>query len=101
MKATLLLRGLAGATLALLGTSCISYSGVSKADGQLYLTGGTTFVFFTVPFVKRCDIDGTVLRCQELSEPGNKPASDNAGTPMPATPSVGTPPGEAKKPPAK
>ena len=58
--------------------SCVSYSGVSKAnDGQIWISGGTTYVFVTVPFIKRCNAEGTTLKCEELSE--SPPPSSRRG----------------------
>ncbi|HEY8078124.1 MAG TPA: hypothetical protein VIF62_28550 [Labilithrix sp.] len=69
--------------LGLLGASCMSYSGVSKGDGQqIYVSGGMTYVFITIPFIKRCEVDGTVLKCEELAEQpaqGSRPRSTDPG----------------------
>lgn len=48
--------------------SCVSYSSIQKTDKEVYLSGATNFVIIQVPFLKRCDVDGQILRCEELKE---------------------------------
>jgi hypothetical protein len=50
------------------GLGCVSYTGVSRAEGKLYISGGTSYLFYTAPFIKRCDEEGTALKCEELTE---------------------------------
>jgi len=82
---------------AALSASCMSYSGVSKGDGnQIYVSGGMTYVVITIPFIKRCDVDGNQLRCEELKE---LPEGSHAGG---GAPSAAPPPAPAPAPaPAK
>ncbi len=56
------------AVVALSCASCATYTGVSKADGQIYISGMTSYFVFSTPWVRRCDVDGTTLRCEELTE---------------------------------
>jgi hypothetical protein len=70
-------------------TACVSYTGVTQAgDGQLYISGGTSYVFYTAPWVRRCEVDGMKLDCVELSESPNAArgtaASGETSTPAPA-----------------
>ena len=55
------------------GVACVTYSGVTKADGQLYLSGGTNYWVYTQPWVRRCDVDGNKLTCDELTESASAP----------------------------
>ena len=93
------------ALLGLFATSCAHYSGIAKADGQVYLTGGTTIVFFTIPFIKRCDLEGTTLKCEELKEyeappaarRGDAPAGSGSAAAPAAPPASAAPPADPKK----
>jgi hypothetical protein len=49
-------------------TGCISYSSIQKTDKEVYLSGATNYFVIQVPFLKRCDVDGQILRCEELKE---------------------------------
>jgi hypothetical protein len=56
--------------LCLVGTSCVTYTGVARSpEGQLYISGGTSYFVYSTPWVRRCDVDGDKLNCVELSEP--------------------------------
>ena len=91
---TLILIVMAG--LASLSVSCVSYSSIQKTDKEVYLSGGTNYWFISVPFLKRCDVDGQVLHCEELKEfeAGRKQGAPAAAeTAAPAT--------DKKAPPAK
>src|SRR5689334_1520640 len=89
-----------GMMLAASALSCTHYGGIAKADNQIYLTGGTTIVFITIPFIKRCDVEGTTLKCEELKEyeappparRGEQPASTGTTTAATPAPSSSTPP---------
>lgn len=72
--------------MASLSLSCVSYSSIQKTDKEVYLSGGTSYWFVTVPFLKRCDVDGQVLHCEELKEfeAGRK----GGGAPAPAATSA-------------
>jgi hypothetical protein len=48
--------------------SCVSYSSIQKTDKEIYLSGGTNYFVIQVPFLKRCDVEGQVLHCEELKE---------------------------------
>jgi hypothetical protein len=48
--------------------SCVSYSSIQKTDKEVYLSGGTNYWFINVPFLKRCEVDGQILHCEELKE---------------------------------
>jgi hypothetical protein len=91
--------------LAAMAAGCTTYSGVSKADGQLYVSGGTTILFFQIPWIKRCDIDGNLLRCEELTEVPPQRAGGQggaAGTAAPAAaPAPAPSPAPAPEPAAK
>lgn len=87
--------GVWGVGFSLLSASCVTYSGVSRADGKLYISGATTYVIISVPFIKRCDVEGTVLLCEELAEPAKQgtaaggssaPAGGQAAPPASAAP---------------
>ena len=81
--------------LPLVATSCVTYTGVSKSsDGELYISGGTSYFVYSTPWVRRCKVDGEKLDCVELSE-SPKPAA-TAGAP--AT-SSGEPASSAAPPP--
>jgi hypothetical protein len=82
---------LVAAALATLSVSCMSYTGVSKADGQLYVSGGMTYLFITVPFIKRCEIDGQILKCEELAE-APAPGARRGGEPGGAAPASSSTP---------
>lgn len=97
--------------LCLLGTtSCVTYTGVSKSpDGQLYISGATSYVVFSSPWIRRCDVDGFKLNCEELSEsppkkkgapaaPGSAASSPPASAPQaaPPAPPAPEPPAPAK-----
>ena len=91
--------------LALVATSCVSYTGVSKSpDGELYISGGTNYFVYSTPWVRRCTVDGTELKCVELSESPKPAAGSNGGTAAPAPsgePSTATapePPAPAPEP---
>jgi hypothetical protein len=99
---------LGAATLGLvsLTTSCVSYSGVSKAQsGELYISGATSYFVFSEPWIRKCDIDGQKLNCVELSESPKPPQQpyNTGGTAAPpaattdAPPTAAPPAPEAKK----
>jgi hypothetical protein len=47
---------------------CTTYGGIAKAaDGKVYLTGTSGFLFFSSPFVKRCSESGTTLTCDTMT----------------------------------
>ena len=92
-------RILTTALLALFAASCAHYSGIAKADGQIYLTGGTTIVFITIPFIKRCDMEGTTLKCEELKE-YEAPPAPRRGEAAPAGSGAGSAAAPAAAPPA-
>jgi hypothetical protein len=72
-------KAVAVGVLAVLATGCVTYSSVSKAnDGKVWLSGATSYWFITVPFIKRCDADGTILHCEELNE-YTPPAANRRG----------------------
>jgi hypothetical protein len=79
--------------LAVVATSCVTYTGVSKSsDGELYISGGTSYFVYSTPWVRRCKVENTKLDCVELSE-SPKPAASStgsaaapAGSSEPATP---------------
>lgn len=92
--------------LASLTTSCVSYSGVSKAQsGELYISGATSYFVFSQPWIRKCDIDGQKLNCVELSETPQPPQGqyNTGGTAAPpaataeAPPSAPAPAPDAKK----
>lgn len=62
------LRSVLGLAVLCSTVDCVSYSSIQKTDKEVYLSGGTSYWFITVPFLKRCDVDGQVLRCEELKE---------------------------------
>jgi len=82
--------------MASLSVSCVSYSSIQKTDKEVYLSGGTNYWFISVPFLKRCDVDGQVLHCEELKE---FEAGRKAGAPAPADSAA--PATDKKAPPAK
>lgn len=85
-----------------LATSCVTYSGVSKAnDGQIWISGGTNYFIISVPFIKRCDVDGTILKCEELSEQPPPSARRGAAPADSAAPAPSAKPAPAAAPPAK
>jgi hypothetical protein len=68
--------------LCLVGTSCVSYTGVARSpEGQLYISGGTNYFVYTSPWVRRCDVDGDKLNCVELSEPPSTKKTDAGDAP--------------------
>jgi hypothetical protein len=84
MKSLALLFAAAG--LALVVTSCVTYTGVSKSsDGELYISGGTNYFVYSSPWVRRCKVDDTKLDCVELSESPKPAASSAGGTAAPAS----------------
>ena len=93
MRNVVKMLGLIG--LALLGASCVSYSGVAKAaDGTLYLSGATNYFVFSEPWIKHCTVDGLILNCEELSEPA-KTQGANAATATTAQPTASPAPSDA------
>lgn len=54
--------------LSAMSVSCVSYSSIQKTDKEIYLSGGTNYFVIQVPFLKRCDVEGQVLHCEELKE---------------------------------
>jgi hypothetical protein len=84
--------------LALVATSCVTYTGVSKSsDGELYISGGTSYFVYSTPWVRRCKVADTKLDCVELSESPKPAASATGGTAAPASSgeSTGSTPPEA------
>lgn len=87
--------------LALVATSCVSYTGVSKAPGgELYISGATSYVIFSSPWIRRCDVVDTKLNCVELTEPPQSKGS-TSGTSAPATSAAPEAPAPAPEPEAK
>ena len=87
--------------LALVATSCVSYTGVSKSpDGELYISGGTNYFVFSSPWVRRCQVDGTKLNCVELSEtpPRSTGSTGDTAAPAPSGESSASPAPEASAP---
>ena len=60
--------------LAAASVSCVSYSSIQKADREIYLSGATSYWIINVPFLKRCEAEGQVLKCEELKEFVEPPA---------------------------
>lgn len=90
--------------LALVATSCVTYTGVSKSsDGELYISGGTNYFVYSTPWVRRCKVEDTKLDCVELSESPKPAASSTGGSAPPAASgeSSGSPPAEASPAPAE
>ena len=74
-----------GIGIGLLASSCVTYSGVSKSsDGELYISGGTSYFVYSTPWVRRCKVEDTKLDCVELSESPKPAASSAGGTAAPA-----------------
>lgn len=72
--------------LGLVATSCATYTGVSKSpDGELYISGATSYFVFSEPWVRRCTVDGMRLNCVELSEAPKAATGTTAGATAPAT----------------
>ncbi len=72
--------------LALFVTSCVSYSGVTRTpDGELYISGATNYFIISLPWVRRCQVDGTTLKCVELTESPPPAAGAAGGTASPAS----------------
>jgi hypothetical protein len=81
------LRVIAAFALCWQSVACVSYSGVTKADGQLYISGGTSYWVYTQPWVRRCDVDGNKLNCEELTESAASARAPKQETkPAPAAP---------------
>lgn len=59
--------------------ACASYSSIQKSGNEIYLSGATNYFVVSVPFLKRCDVDGQVLRCEELKEFEPPPAPRRSG----------------------
>lgn len=73
-------------SLALVASSCVTYSGVSKAsDGDLYISGATNYFVFSSPWIRRCKVDDTTLNCVELSEPQRSGNDSKGGAAAPAS----------------
>ena len=96
-----LARRLGSIAATFLAVSCVSYTGVNRAsDGTLYISGGTNYVVFTSPWVRRCTVDGQKLNCDELSESpsrAKRAAAGGAAAPPPAAspaPPAPAPPAE-------
>lgn len=77
--------------------ACVSYTGVSRAEGKLYISGDTSYFFYSAPFIKRCDEEGTALKCEELTElkqargaDTTTPATTTSATTAPSTPAAGS-----------
>lgn len=47
-------------------SACTSYYGVAVKDDRVYLTGETTFLFFSSSWVRRCVESGAGLRCADV-----------------------------------
>ena len=88
-------RILIAAALGASSVSCVSYSSIQKTDKEIYLSGGTNYFVIQVPFLKRCDVEGQVLHCEELKEfeAGRK----SGGTAAPAPAPTAERGGETKK----
>lgn len=61
-------RSLVAIALSASSVSCVSYTSIQKTDKEIYLSGGTNYFVIQVPFLKRCDVEGQVLHCEELKE---------------------------------
>lgn len=59
-------RLVAGGVLALVLPACTSYSGVAVKEDEVYLTGQTTFLFFSKSWVRRCIGREVRLRCADV-----------------------------------
>jgi hypothetical protein len=71
--------------LVLVGTSCVTYSGVSKSpQGELYISGATNYFVFSQPWIRRCEVDGMKLNCVELSESPQAAPGTTGATAAPA-----------------
>ncbi len=69
--------------------ACVSYSGVHKAqDGQLYISGGTSYFVYSQAWVRRCDVDGNQLHCEELTELASAPRGQRTEPAKPAAPAA-------------
>ena len=85
-----------------LSTSCVSYSSIQKTDKEIYLSGGINYFVIQVPFLKRCDVEGQVLHCEELKEFEAGRKAGGAGGAAPAdTATPAAAPATDKKEPAK
>ena len=82
----MVIRWIAVAVVAAPLSACISYSGVTKSGEQLYISGATNYFVFSQPWVRRCDVDGNQLHCEELSEQASAPRARREGAPKPAAP---------------
>jgi hypothetical protein len=89
--------------LSALSTACVHYSSIQRTDKEVYLSGGTNYFVVSVPFLKRCDVEGQILRCEELkefepsarrgaSESSAPPAGSASAAPAPAAPAPGAAP---------
>jgi len=77
--------------LALLSTSCVAYSGVTRApDGTLFISGATNYFVFSQPWIKHCTIDGLVLNCEELGESPPRANGANGANAASSTPTQPT-----------
>lgn len=79
--------------------SCVSYSSIQKTDKEIYLSGGTNYFVIQVPFLKRCDVEGQVLHCEELKEfeAGRKAGGSAGGGAAPAAAPAAAPSAEPAK----
>jgi hypothetical protein len=82
----IVLRSILLAALCFPSVACVSYSGVTKADGQLYISGGTSYWVYTQPWVRRCDVDGNKLNCEELTESAASARAPKSEGTKPAAP---------------
>ena len=61
---------------------CNAYTGVSARDGEVYLTGTTSFLIFGTAWVKKCTPDGAKLTCEDvvITQVGSAKTAGTAGS---------------------
>jgi hypothetical protein len=100
-------RSAIGIALCVSCASCVSYSSIQKTDKEVYLSGATSYFVVSIPFLKRCDLDGQILRCEELKEfepsargaapaPSAGASTAPASTTAPAAPATAAPAAKPK-----